>query len=264
VEFAFWEFHLPHWPDIHLGPLTLNLSPTKHVVFMIIAALLVFLTMWLTGRKLTQQRADTNAPKGFANAMEAFVLFVRDEIAIANVGHEEGERYAPFIMTLFFFILYANVLGLVPWGATATGNLAVTAGLAILSFLAIELGGLLKLGFGGYLRTIFPKVPGMSGVGAIAMSTAMAPIEILGKLVKPFALAVRLFGNMTAGHFVILSLFGIVFLFGHITIWNWAIGITTAALVTAIMLLEGFIALLQAYVFALLTATFVGLMQHEH
>jgi F-type H+-transporting ATPase subunit a len=92
----------------------------------------------------------------------------------------------------------------------------------------------------------------------------MAPIEILGKLVKPFALAVRLFGNMTAGHFVILSLFGIIFLFGNLQGWNYGIGLATAALVVGIMLLELIVAFLQAYVFALLSAVFIGLMQHEH
>ncbi len=97
------------------------------------------------------------------------------------------------------------------------------------------------------------------------MAIAMAPIEIIGKLVKPFALAVRLFGNMTAGHFVILSLFGLIFLFGSLPYGaNWGVAITTAALVTAIMLLELFVAFLQAYVFALLSAVFIGLMQHEH
>ncbi len=96
------------------------------------------------------------------------------------------------------------------------------------------------------------------------MSIAMGPIEIIGKFVKPFALTVRLFGNMTAGHFVILSLLGLIFLFGHLTYWNWAIGFAATALVIVIMMLEMFIALLQAYVFALLTAVFIGMMQHEH
>lgn len=265
-DFYFWDYtvHLPHWNDVHLGPVAVNLSPTKHVVFMLLAAFLVFFSMWLTGRKLKAQRADRNAPTGFANAMEAFVIFVRDDIAIAGVGKEMGAKYAPFIMSIFFFILYCNLLGLIPYGASPTGNLAITGALAFLSFIAIEVGGIMKLGMGGYMRTIFPKVPGMSGAPAMAMTVAMAPIEILGKLVKPFALAVRLFGNITAGHFVILSLFGIIFLFGHLQIWNWAIGLTTAGLVTLIMLLELFIAFLQAYVFALLTATFIGLMQHEH
>jgi F-type H+-transporting ATPase subunit a len=104
----------------------------------------------------------------------------------------------------------------------------------------------------------------LGGAGGVAMSVAMAPIEIISKLVKPFALAVRLFGNMVAGHFVILSLFGIIFLFGSLQGWNWVIGLVTAMLVLAIMMLELFVAFLQAYVFALLSSVFIGLMQQEH
>jgi F-type H+-transporting ATPase subunit a len=259
----FWSFSWHRWPDTHLGPITVNLTPTKHVVFMLITAALVFIVMRLTGRALARQRAHEQAPKGFAAAMEGFVLFIRNDVAIANIGHE-GAQFAPLIMTLFFFILFANLLGLVPWGSSVTGNLAVTASLAILVFLTIEIGGMKKLGFRGYMGTIFMQVPGMSGPGAVAMSVAMAPIEILGKLVKPFALAVRLFGNMTAGHFVILSMFGIIVLFWHLTGWNYAIGGVTVALVVGVMLLELFVAFLQAYVFALLSAVFIGLMQHEH
>ncbi len=261
APFGHIEWH--RWPDLHLGPLTVNLTPTKHVVFMVLASVLVFLTMKLAGVALRRQRAGERAPRGFAAAIEGLVLWVRNDIAIANIGHD-GAKFAPLVMTLFFFILYANILGLLPWGSAATGNLAVTGALAILVFFTVEISGFLKLGPKGYLRTIFPHVPGLGGAGGAVMSVAMAPIEIIGKLVKPFALAVRLFGNMTAGHFVILSLFGIVFLFGQLGVWSWGIGIVTAALVTGIMLLELFVAFLQAYVFALLTAVFIGLMQHEH
>lgn len=258
-----WGFHLPRFADIHLGPLTLNLSPTKHVVFMLIAALLVFLTMKVAGMQLAKQRAHEKAPKGFANAIEGLVLFVRNDIAIANIGHD-GAKFAPLIISLFFFILYCNFLGLIPFGASPTGNVAVTGGLALLVFLIVEISGMLKLGFKGYMGTIFPHMPGMHGPAATIMSIAMAPIEILGKLVKPFALAVRLFGNMTAGHFVILSLFAIVFIFGHLGFWSWGIGIASATMVLGVMLLEIIVALLQAYVFALLSSVFIGLMQHEH
>ncbi len=259
----FFTVHWNRWPDWHLGPLTVNVTPTKHVVFLFLAAGLVFLTMWAAGRQLGRQRAGERAPSGFGNAIEAMVLFVRNEIAIANIGHD-GEKFAPYIMTLFFFILYANLLGLLPGGSTATGNLAVTGALAITAFFTIEISGLLKLGPRGYLRTIFPKAPGLSGVGGALMSLAMGPIELLGKLVKPVALAVRLFGNMTAGHFVILSLFGLIFLFGQLEGWRWGIGLVTSAIVLGIMLLELFVAFLQAYVFALLTSVFIGLLQHEH
>jgi F-type H+-transporting ATPase subunit a len=255
--------HLPRWPDIHIGGMTLNLSPTKHVVYMFIAAALVFLVMRVAARSLERRQREGKAPGGFAGAVEAIVLFVRNEIAIANIGHD-GAKFAPFILTLFFFILVSNLIGLLPWGATPTGNLAVTGALALLAFMVIEVSGFIKLGAKGYLHTIFPSVPGLSGAGAVAMSIGMAPIEILGKLVKPFALAVRLFGNMTAGHFVILSLFGIIFLFGSLPVWNWGIGVITVSLVVGIMLLELIVALLQAYVFALLTSVFIGLMQHEH
>ncbi len=259
----FGVIHLPRWPDIHMAGMTLNLSPTKHVVFLVLAATLVFLVLWLGARAIERQHRLGKAPKGFGNAVEAMVLYVRSEIAIANIGHE-GSRYAPFILTLFFLVLFANLLGLLPWGSSATGNLAVTAALALMVFIAVEVGGFVKLGPKGYLHTIFPQVPGLSGAGGAVMSVAMAPIEILGKLVKPFALAVRLFGNMTAGHFVILSLFGIIFLFGQLYIWNVGIGLVTAVLVTGIMMLELIVALLQAYVFALLSSVFIGLMQHEH
>ena len=251
------------WPDLHIGSFAVNLTPTKHVVFLALAAALVFLTMKLAGWALARQRAGERAPRGFAAAMEGLVLFVRDEIAIANIGHD-GARFAPLVMTLFFFILYSNLLGLLPWGASPTGNLAVTAALAILVFLTIEIGGFVKLGPRGYMRTIFPKVEGLGSTGGAVMAVAMAPIEVIGKLVKPFALAVRLFGNMTAGHFVILSLFGIMFLFGHLGAWSYGIAGVTVLLVVGIMLLELFVAFLQAYVFALLTAVFIGLMQHEH
>jgi len=261
--YPFGTIHLPRWADVHLGPLTVNLSPTKHVVYLGLSALLVFLTMLLAGRSLRRQRAGAHAPKGYAAAMEGMVLFVRNDIAIANIG-ENGPRFAPLIMALFFFVLYSNLLGLLPWGAPPTGNLAVTAALAILVFLAIEVGGMIQLGPKGYLGTIFPHAPGMHGVGALAFSIFMAPIEIVSKLVKPFALAVRLFGNMTAGHFVILSLFGIIFMFGGLQGWNWAIGITTALVTVGVMMLELIVAFLQAYVFALLSAVFIGLMQHEH
>lgn len=257
-----WHWSPTAWM-VNIGGFHLNMTPTKHVIFLVLAALLVFLSMWAAGRAIKKQRAHEQAPKGFAAGMEGLVLYVRDEIAIANIGHD-GAKFAPFIMTLFFFILYANILGLMPWGSAATGNLAVTGALAIMVFLTVEIAGMKKLGFKGYMATIFPHVPGMEGGMATAMSIAMAPIELLGKFVKPFALAVRLFGNMTAGHFVILSLFGMIFLFGTLGAASYAIGVVTAALVTGIMLLELFVAFLQAYVFALLSSVFIGLMQHEH
>jgi F-type H+-transporting ATPase subunit a len=253
-----------HW-EVHLGGMTIDLTPTKHVLFMILAATLVFLTMWRLGRTLEKQRAGSAAPKGLANMMEAFVLWVREDICITNMGRDATAKFAPFIMTLFFFILYGNFLGLVPWGASFTGNIAVTAGMAIMAFLVIEISGMRALGLGGYMRTIFPKVAGMSGTGAVVISVAMAPIEILGKLVKPFALCFRLFGNMTAGHFVILVLFGFIFMVAPLGFSAASgVGVAAATMVTLIMLLEIIVAFVQAYVFAIITAVLIGMMQHEH
>ena len=264
IDLGWWHYdiHLHRFPDLHIGSLTLNLSPTKHVYFMLLAATLVFLMMWIAGRQLQKQRSTGQHPRGFSGAVEAAVLWVRNEVALPNIPH--GERFAPLIVALFFFVLFCNLLGMLPGGAAPTSNLAVTGALAFLVFLVIEIGGMIKLGWKGYLHTIFPPVEGLPPAGALAMSIGMAPIEVIGKLVKPFALAVRLFGNMIAGHFVILSLFGIIFIFGAVKGLNVGVGLITAALVTAIMLLELFVAFLQAYVFALLSAVFIGLLQEEH
>ncbi len=236
----------------------IDVSPTKHVVFMIVAATLVFLTMLLAARQVRRRQAEGRAPRGFGGAIEAMVLFVRNDVAIANIGHG-GERFAPYILTLFFFILYCNLLGLVPWGATPTGNLGVTAALAITAFVTIEVSGMVALGAKGYLKTIVMVPPGMKGVGAVVMALIMTPVELIGKLVKPFALCLRLFANMTAGHFVILALLGLIFVFG-----SWLVAGGTVLFVLFMMCLELLVAFLQAYIFALLTSVFIGMMQHEH
>ncbi len=254
LPFGLGEWQLP--TDWRL--FGLDVSPTKHVVFMLLAAFLVFVTMKYAGWQVAKRHREGKAPRGFGGAIEAMVLFVRNDVAIANIGHN-GATFAPLILTLFFFILYCNLLGLLPWGAAATGNLAVTGGLALCAFLVIEASGLVTLGPKGYLKTIVMVPPGMHGVGALAMAAIMTPIEIIGKLVKPFALCLRLFANMTAGHFVILSLLGLVFLFS-----SWIIGGAAVAFVLFMMFLELFVAFLQAYIFALLTSVFIGMMQHEH
>ena len=256
--------HLPQWAPLSIGGLTVDISPTKHVVFMLLAATLVWLTMFVAGRVLTRQRAQGRPPRGLASMVEAMVLFVRNDVAVANIGHG-GEAFAPYIMTLFFFILYMNLLGLMPWGATATGNLAVTAALALTAFLTIEISGMRALGAKGYLKTIFFTPPGVSGFMKYVMLVIMTPVEIIGKLVKPFALTLRLFANMTAGHFVILSLLGLIFLFGAApAAIRWGVAGGAVFFVLFMLALELLVAFLQAYIFALLTSVFIGLMRHEH
>jgi len=256
---------LPQWAPVHVGGMTIDLSPTKHVVFLLVAAFLVWLTMWLTGRALQRQRAQGGgAPKGLANMMEAVILFVRNDVAIANIGRRRGAAFAPYILTLFWLILYCNLLGLVPFGATPTGNLAVTGALALTALATIEISGMVALGPKGYLRTIAFVPPGTTGVTAVLLTLIMIPVELIGKIVKPFALMLRLFANMTAGHFVILSLMGIIFIFGHLAVFRWVIAGGSVAFMLFMYALELLVAFLQAYIFALLTSVFIGLMQHEH
>ena len=255
---------LPQWAPVHVGRMAIDLSPTKHVVFLLTAAFLVWLTMWLTGRALERQRTQgSGAPRGVASMIEAMVLFVRNDVAIANIGHG-GAKFAPYILTLFWLILYCNVLGLLPFGATATGNLAVTGALAFTAMLTIEISGMVALGPKGYAKTIVFVPPGTTGLTAVLLTLIMIPVEVIGKIVKPFALMLRLFANMTAGHFVILSLMGMIFIFGHLSVARWAIAGASVAFMLFMYALELLVAVLQAYIFALLTSVFIGLMQHEH
>ena len=256
--------HLPRWEPLHVGGMAIDISPTRHVVYLILAAFLVWLTLWLAGRALQRQRAQGGAPKGLANMVEAIVLFVRNDVAIANIGGRRGPRFAPYILTLFWLILYCNLLGLLPFGATPTGNLAVTGALALTALATIEISGMVALGPMGYLKTIVFVPPGTSGVTAFLLTLIMIPVELIGKLVKPFALMLRLFANMTAGHFVILSLMGLIFIFGHIGAARWAIAGSSVVFMLFMYALELLVALLQAYIFALLTSVFIGLMQHQH
>lgn len=266
IEFGFlgwsWERVLPVWePLFSLGPVTVDLSPTKHSVFMFLAAILLLLVFLPIGRAM-RGKSD-RAPKGLANAMEAMVLFFRDEVVRRNIGHG-ADVYTSFILTLFFFILSMNLLGLVPYAATPTGNLSVTGALALVTFCVTEISGMRQLGFKGYMGTIFYAPPGMGRFGTGMMLMIMTPVEFLGKLTKPFALMIRLFANMTAGHTLVLSLIGMIFLFANLTYGKWVIAGASLGMVLAVMMLELFVAFLQAYIFAMLSAVFIGLIRHPH
>ncbi|HWB40385.1 MAG TPA: F0F1 ATP synthase subunit A [Gemmatimonadales bacterium] len=258
IETPFGIIHLPQWDPIHLGGLAIDLSPTKHLVFMLVAATIVALTFLLSARAIARAQAKGRPAKGFAGSMEAMALYIRQEVVLPNVGHH-GEGFAPYLLTLFFFILVMNLLGLLPWGATATGNIAVTAALALMAFVTIEIAGMRALGLKGYLHTIFYLPPGLPTALKPIMLIIMTPVEIIGKLSKPFALAVRLFANMTAGHVLVLALIGLTFLFQ-----SYLVGVGASILATGIMLLELFVAFLQAFVFTLLTSVFIGLMREAH
>jgi F-type H+-transporting ATPase subunit a len=259
-ETPFGVVHLPTFEPVHLGPLTMDFSITKHVLFMLIAAFLVaaFLIPAARRAKKAHEAGAHEGPKGHTNVVEAFILFLRDEVAKPNVGHH-GERFYPYVIGVFFFILFCNLLGLIPWGASPTGNISVTAALAILTFVVVEFAGMRDLGAADYSKTIFYAPPGMGGIGKFLMMVIMTPVEFLGKLTKPFALAIRLYANMTAGHAVVLALTGLaVVAVGASAFWVIPAPILMAV---AIMLLEIFVAFLQAYIFAMLSAVFIGLIR---
>jgi F-type H+-transporting ATPase subunit a len=251
------EVELPRWAPIHIGKVAVDLSPTKHVVFLLLAAFLCCVVLIAAARAHVRHTHAVGRPKGFATGIEAMVLYIRNEVALPNLG-PHGEKYAPFILALFFFILFANLLGLIPFGSTVTGNISVTATLAIITFCVVEVAGMRANGL-GYLRSIFYWNNDLPALMRLPMLVLMTPIEAAGKLAKPFALAIRLFANMTAGHIVVLALIGLVFSFK-----SYALGLAPLTMAVGIMLLELFVSFLQAFIFSLLASVFIGQMREGH
>ncbi len=238
------------------GDLLLDLSITRHLVFAVLGALIV---LGLFLRMAARYRAGvgrTSAPRGLLqNLLETLVLFVRDDIARPNIGPKYA-RYMPYLLTVFFFILTCNLIGLVPFGATATSNLMVTAVLAFITFVITQFSGSRD-----HWRHILwpPGVP-------FLLKFILIPVEVLGLFTKPFALTIRLFANMTAGHLVILSLIGLIFSFGSIfgPVAGYGISVISVAFSLFIYLLELLVSFIQAYIFTMLSALFIGLAVAEH
>jgi len=243
LEFPpFGHVQLPRFAPVHLGSMTIDVSPTKHVVFLLLSALVLAVVAIAAARSVSKRRV----PKGLGNFFEVFVVFIRDEIAVANMG-EAGLRYMPYLLTTFFFILIMNLAGLVPYGATATGNVSVTAGLAVIAFFVIQASSIRAQGLGNYFKHL-------TGGVHPALWPIMVPIEVLGLFTKPFALMIRLFANMIGGHIVIVSLLGLIFIFK-----SYLLAPVPVLFVLGINLLELFVAFLQAFIFTMLTALFMGL-----
>src|SRR6202140_1032015 len=241
------EYELRRWAPIHIGRFALDISPTRHVVMLWIAALLCIVTTLLALRAHNRRTREGKAPSGFGNGLEAVVLYLRNEVVLPNVG-PHGNGYVPYLLTLFFFILFANLLVLIPYGSTATGNIAVTATLAIVTFVVIELAGLKAQGK-AYINTmVFWRHDSCLGM-KLFISPILTPIEIIGKFTKPFALAIRLFANMTAGHVVLLALISLIFTFG-----SWFLVPVPILMGIGISVLELFVAILQAFIFTLLSS----------
>jgi len=248
IEFPFVHFELPQFAPVHVGGVTIDLSLTKHVFFLLLGGILLVIAAIATARSYKKSLV----PRGFVNLMELIIVFIRDEVALPNMG-PGGLKYMPYLLTTFFYILVMNLSGLVPYGATATGNIMVTAGLAMIAFFVIQLSAIKAHGLKHYLAELTGGTPWY-------LWLIMIPIEILGLFTKPFALCMRLFANMTGGHIVILSLFGLIFMFR-----SFVVAPVSVLFVVGIYMLELFVAFLQAYVFTMLTSLFMGLgMQQEH
>jgi F-type H+-transporting ATPase subunit a len=231
--------------------LPLDLSITKAVVAMFFAALIglfLFISMARSYKK-----TGVSAPKGIQSFLEPVILFVRDDIAIPNIGKHKYEKYMPYLLTVFFFILINNLMGLVPFpppfGANVTGNIAVTMVLAAFTFFITQFSG-----NKAYWRHVFatPGVP-------LWLLPIMIPVELIGLISKPFALMIRLFANITAGHIIVLSLICLIFIFDSL-----AVAPVSIVFVIFMDCLELLVAFLQAYVFTLLSALFISLAVQEH
>ncbi len=255
IEFQpFGEIHLPQFSPVHIGGLVIDFSLTKHIVMIWFAMvlLLIFVRAAMKSYRKNSNGKNPLVPRGLANVLEVIVVFVRDDIVLGAIG-EKGRKLLPYFLTLFFFVLFSNLVGLIPYTSTPTGNINVTASLALIAFFVIQISGIVNHGFVGYFKGLMPPhIP-------LFVVPVMIIVELLGLFTKPFALCVRLFANMSAGHIVIFSLLGLIFIFHSVYIAPISI-----AFAVFISLLEILVGLIQAYIFTMLTALFVGLAVHQH
>jgi len=242
IEIPFTHYEIP-LPRLHIG--SFDVSITKHVVMMWIACALLFVLARLAAR-----RASDPVPTGWRNAFEVLIKYIRDEIVRKAIGHD-ADRYLSYLLTCFFFIWTCNLLGLVPSMSTPTSNIAVTAVLAIIAFVVIQVAGMIKFGVLKHLKHVVP------GGLPLWLYPIMIPVEILGLFTKPFALCIRLFANMTAGHVVIIGLISLIFILQ--SPWVAAVSVPFTLF---IFLLELLVCFIQAFIFTMLVSTFIGMSVH--
>ena len=227
--------------------LGIDLSITFHVLMVWIAAALLIVIFGLGARKVGL------VSRGFGSVLESLVIFIRDDVIFPYLG-KDGVRFAPYLLTAFFFILTCNLLGLIPNAGTATGNVSVTATMAVLTFFVGQGAGMMKKGFLGYWKSFIPP-----GIPAFVIPILFVA-ELMGLFTKHFALAIRLFANMVADHLVVFTFLALIFIFKNIFVAF--IAVPAAA---AIELLAVLIAFIQAYIFTMLSAVFIGIaLQEEH
>ena len=228
----------------------LDFSITKTVAGMMFAALIILVLFIRMGRIYSGKTKIV--PGGLNGFLEPMIIFIRDEIALPNIGRHKYEKYMPYLLTVFFFILVNNIMGLIPFfpfGANVTGNIAVTMLLALITFIITQFSG---------SKDHWKHIVAAPGV-PVWLAPIMIPVEVIGLFTKPFALMIRLFANITAGHIVILSLICLIFIFKQLWVSTLAI-----PMVLFLDILEILVAFLQAYVFTLLSALFIGLAAKEH
>ena len=242
---AYNGYHLIHGDAEKIVPedesrTVYDFSITKNVASMLLSAVILLLVFTSIGR--SYQRNKGKAPKGFQSAMEVIILFIRDDVVKPNVG-PKYEKYLPYLLTLFFFILINNILGLLPGSANLTGNIAVTMTLAVLTFIVVHMNA-----NGHYYKHLVRP----TGV-PLPLLIIMIPVEIVGVFMKPFSLMVRLFANMTAGHIILLSLFGLIFIFQ-----SFVIAPVISLFALFLNFIEIMVAFIQAFIFTLLSSMYIG------
>jgi F-type H+-transporting ATPase subunit a len=228
----------------------LDFSITKNVFMMMLS---VIMLIWVfLGLARTYKRRGISAPKGLQSFLEPLIVFIEDDVAKPNLGQHNYQKYMPYLLTVFFFILLNNVMGLIPFfpfGANVTGNIAVTMVLAAFTLLITTFSG-----NKAYWLHLF-KPPGVP----VWLAPIMFPVELIGILTKPFALMIRLFANITAGHIIVLSLISMIFIFKSLVI-----SVPSLIMVVFMDMIELLVAFLQAYIFTILSALFIGLAMPEH
>jgi len=230
----------------------LDFSITKSVFMILVVSILIFLLF----RGLARSYAKNGSvPQGIGRFFEPIVLYIRDDIAIPNIGVEKHGKYMPYLLTIFFFIWFLNLFGLTPLGVNVTGNIAITASLALFTFFLTNFTGTKD-----YWRHIFdPLGDTLPWYGKLVLYIILIPIEILGLFIKPFSLLIRLYANIQAGHIVLGSLIGLIYVFQ-----SWLGGTLSFGLSFAISLIELLVALLQAYIFTMLSALYFGFASESH
>jgi F-type H+-transporting ATPase subunit a len=237
---------------------------TKFMVLEVIAAL-VILGIYVWPGRLARRARDGSPPRGaFWNAFETLLTFVRNEVARPYIGEHDADRFVPFLWTLFLFILFLNLLGMVPFAASPTASIAVTGALALCCFLVIHGSAVVKLGPLGYLKSYVPHT-GLAWYASLPLVVLIAGIEVFSHLIKSSVLAVRLFANMLGGHTVLAVILGFIVMARHAGALFWPVTFASVLGVVALSFLELFVAFLQAYIFVFLTSLFLGGALHpEH